>query len=51
MPVEETRKTVALLVPVMPNEPKVDLYLDFHRPFEFCVLSELFTYHMSHSVR
>ncbi|XP_050728957.1 polyphosphoinositide phosphatase-like isoform X2 [Eriocheir sinensis] len=49
--VEETRKTVALLVPVTPNEPKVDLYLDFHRPFEFCILSELFTYHMSHSVR
>lgn len=51
LPVEETRKTVALLVPVTPSEPKVDLYFDCHRPFEFCVLSEVFTYHMSHSVR
>ncbi|KAK4293153.1 hypothetical protein Pmani_034130 [Petrolisthes manimaculis] len=51
MPVDETRKTVSLLMPVSPKEPKVDLYLDHHRPTEFCILSELFSYHMSHSVR
>lgn len=49
--VEETRKTVALLMPVTPFEPKVDLYLDHHRPYEFCILSELFSHLMSHSVR
>ncbi|CAL4066485.1 unnamed protein product, partial [Meganyctiphanes norvegica] len=51
LPVEESRKSVALLVPVSKHEPKVDLFLDHHRPSEFCILSELYTYHMSHSVR
>ncbi|XP_068202078.1 polyphosphoinositide phosphatase isoform X1 [Palaemon carinicauda] len=51
VPVEEARKSVALLIPVEKHEPKVDLYLDHYRPTEFCVLSELFSYHMSHSVR
>lgn len=51
VPVEEARKKVALLMPVTKTEPKVDLYADHHRPTEFCILSELFSYHMSHSVR
>lgn len=51
MPVEEAKKSVSLLMPVTSKEPKVDLYTDHHRPSEFCVLSELFSYHMSHSVR
>ncbi|XP_063610918.1 polyphosphoinositide phosphatase-like [Penaeus indicus] len=51
MPLEETRKSVSLLMPVRNQEPKIDLYTDHHRPSEFCVLSELFSYQMSHSVR
>lgn len=51
LPVEEARKSVSLLMPVTQYEPKVDLYTDHHRPSEFCILSELFSYHMSHSVR
>ncbi|KAK8406390.1 hypothetical protein O3P69_007227 [Scylla paramamosain] len=42
---------LALLMPVTPFELKVDLYLDHHRPYEFCILSELFSHLKSHSVR
>ncbi|KAG7160580.1 Polyphosphoinositide phosphatase-like [Homarus americanus] len=51
VPVEQARKSVSLLLPVSSGEPKIDLYTDHHRPSEFCILSELFSYHMSHSVR
>ncbi|XP_076064117.1 polyphosphoinositide phosphatase FIG4 [Oratosquilla oratoria] len=51
LPVDQEKDTVSFLVPVTPGQAKIDTYVDYHRPTEFCILSELFTCHMSHSVR
>lgn len=44
------RKDVEIVTTLAQDE-KVDGYLEFYRPYELSVLSELFSYTMSHSVR
>lgn len=44
-------KSCRTLIKLHPRNEQIDGYLDYHRPFEFTVLSEMFAYKISHSVR
>ncbi|KAB7503535.1 Polyphosphoinositide phosphatase [Armadillidium nasatum] len=46
---DQVNKKPEFLIPVKKFDPRIDLYYDFHRPYEFSVMSEFFTYHMNHS--
>ncbi|PSN50035.1 hypothetical protein C0J52_03285 [Blattella germanica] len=46
----EVFKTCSEIVQVSHEEEMVDGYLDYHRPYEFSILSEMFAYKISHSV-
>lgn len=48
---DEVFKSCGEIVQVDRDEEMVDGYLDYHRPYEFSVLSEMFAYKISHSVR
>jgi hypothetical protein len=47
----EVFKSCSEIVQVDRGEEMMDGYLDYHRPYEFSVLSEMFAYKISHSVR
>jgi len=47
----EVFKSCSEIVQVDRGEEMMDGYLDYHRPYEFSVLSEMFGYKISHSVR
>lgn len=47
----EVFKSCSEIVQVDRGEEMMDGYLDYHRPYEFNVLSEMFAYKISHSVR
>ncbi|KAJ4450362.1 hypothetical protein ANN_01783 [Periplaneta americana] len=48
---DEVYKSCSEIVQVNREEEMVDGYLDYHRPYEFSLLSEMFAYKISHSVR
>jgi len=48
---DEVFKSCSEIVQVNRDEEMVDGYLDYHRPHEFSLLSEMFAYKISHSVR
>jgi len=48
---DEVFKSCSEIVQVDRDEEMMDGYLDYHRPYEFSVLSEMFAYKISHSVR
>ena len=51
LPYDEVIKSCSSIVPVSPLEVVVDGYYEFYRPFEFSVVSDLFAFTISHSVR
>jgi hypothetical protein len=44
-------KSCSEIVQVNRDEEMVDGYVDYHCPYEFSMLSEMFAYKISHSVR
>lgn len=48
---DEVFKSCSEIVQVDRDEEMVNDYLDYYRPYEFSVLSEMFAYKISHSVR
>ena len=50
-PYEQVYKCCTEIVRVSQEEEMVDGYVDYHRPYEFSLLSDTFAYKISHSVR
>ncbi|XP_068081775.1 polyphosphoinositide phosphatase isoform X2 [Anabrus simplex] len=48
---DEVKKEYQEVVKVSCKDERVDGYLDYHRPYEMSVLSEMYVYKISHSVR
>jgi hypothetical protein len=48
---DDVFKSCSEIVQVNRSEEMVDGYFDYHRPYEFSLLSEMFAYKISHSVR
>ncbi|GLH16032.1 Polyphosphoinositide phosphatase [Gryllus bimaculatus] len=47
----EIKKKCKEVIPVSRNDEMIDAYTDYHRPYEFSVLSDMYAYKISHSVR
>ena len=51
LPYHEVIKSCSSIVPVAASESLVDGYYEYYRPFEFSIISDLFAFTVSHSVR
>jgi hypothetical protein len=48
---DEVTKNCSEIVQVNRHNEMVDGYFDYHRPYEFSLLSEMYAYKISHSIR
>lgn len=51
LPYHEVIKSCSSIVPVAAGDHTVDGYYELYRPFEFSIVSDLFAFTVSHSVR
>jgi hypothetical protein len=51
LPYHEVVKSCSSIIPLSPNDMLVDGYYEYYRPFEFSIVSDLFAFTVSHSVR
>ncbi|XP_012271365.1 polyphosphoinositide phosphatase isoform X2 [Orussus abietinus] len=47
----EVTKTCSEMIQVQHAHDMIDIYYDYHRPYEFSLMSEVYAYQISHSVR
>ena len=51
LPYHEVIKSCSTIINAAPDETPVDGYYELYRPFEFSIVSDLFAFTVSHSVR
>ena len=51
LPYHEVVKSCSSIIPLSSNDMLVDGYYEYYRPFEFSIVSDLFAFTVSHSVR